>query len=134
MKTYKLKSTKHSDLLMIGDKGGPSTVNVVTRLKPTEHGMLFRALVEKVVPEAYRLIDGDLGYDTPDRARQARKVTAENAVHFCEEAVNAVVEAMTRNKALGAVMPSYDALMAILDPPEPVTTADVLRMVGDTGQ
>lgn len=110
MRTMKVKSTKHSDLLMAGDHRGPASVQVVTRMRVTAHGQFFTELVLKAAPEAAKamslMVQENIARDVPG----LMKSIAEHHVALCEEMAMAAFNTLHRNKALGVPTPSYDSL------------------------
>lgn len=111
MRVYRIKSTKHSDLLMTGDHKGPSTIHIVTRLRPTQHGEFFRELLLKMAPEALKIVDSDLRAGTYGSPGNTARVVADGLVRFCETVAMAAMDTMQRNKALGVNVPSYETLL-----------------------
>jgi hypothetical protein len=111
MRIRRLKSTKHSDTLLIGDHNGPSVVSIATRLKTTDHGQFFKELVAKAMPEALKALDREIRDGIHNSPREASRNVATGVVHFCEDLTMAAVDVLQRNKVLGVPIPSYETLL-----------------------
>ena len=111
MRVVKVKSSKHSDVIMGGDAHmGPTQVNVVTRVRPTVHGDLFKDLIKGMSPGAMEMVDRAISHNGTDPHQTAARI-AKGMVLLAERITMDALEVMQRNPALAVNIPSYDSLM-----------------------
>lgn len=130
MRVVKLKSNKHVDVIMEGDAHcGPAAINVVTRVRPTVHGDIFKALVEKAVPEVIK------GFD-PVMPQRRQETIVKDVVGLCALAASHAVDCMRAHPELGVVVPSYDTLMEKLRGAERQSADDdkIVSLAGRQGE
>jgi hypothetical protein len=120
MRTKVVKSNKYVDLLALGGFEGVASVQSITRLRPTEHGMMFRELVVTMAPEVFKMLGMAPRGTTPEQLEMITRNVAHNAVNLCESMAMEVCSRMTKNKALATQMPSYASLLADFVAPDPV--------------